>query len=352
MGKEKTGNSAITKLCSLCLMLVFLCSTLSGCDLSGNKDSGQIKIGITLYDQYDTFLDQLMDSFNENVTLARKNEIDIVVSVYDASQNQSTQNEQVKQMIEDGCQIICVNLVDRTDPTIIIDMARNADVPVIFFNRELVESDLMQWEKLYYVGADAFESGVMQGEIAAADILTDSDIDKNGDGLIQYFVLEGEAGHQDSIIRTEYAVDAILDAGIQVDKEGYAIANWNREQAQAKVLQVINDGKDDIEIIIANNDDMALGAIDAYETAGIALEDRPKIYGIDGTDEGLSAMKNKALAGTVYNDKEGQAQALFNLAYALATDSDLSDLELIDGKYIRLPYEKITEETLEDFLDR
>ena len=352
MGKEKTGKSAITKLCSLCLILVFLCSSLSGCDLSGNKDSGQIKIGITLYDQYDTFLDQLMDSFNENVTLARKNEIDIVVSVYDASQNQSTQNEQVKQMIEDGCQIICVNLVDRTDPTIIIDMARNADVPVIFFNRELVESDLMQWEKLYYVGADAFESGVMQGEIAAADILADSDIDKNGDDLIQYFVLEGEAGHQDSIIRTEYAVDAILDAGIQVDKEGYAIANWNREQAQAKVLQVINDGKDDIEIIIANNDDMALGAIDAYETAGVALEDRPKIYGIDGTDEGLGAMKNKALAGTVYNDKEGQAQALFNLAYALATDSDLSDLELIDGKYIRLPYEKITEENLEDFLDR
>ena len=65
-------------------------------------------------------------------------------------------------MIENGCSVICVNLVDRTAPTGIIDLARKNNVPVIFFNRELVEEDLMQWDKLYYVGADAYQSGHWQ----------------------------------------------------------------------------------------------------------------------------------------------------------------------------------------------
>ena len=75
---------------------------------------------------------------------------------------------------EDGCDIICVNLVDRTDPTTVIDLAEKNDILVIFFNRELVEEDLERWDKLYYVGAKAFESGMMEGQIAAAAFFTGS----------------------------------------------------------------------------------------------------------------------------------------------------------------------------------
>jgi len=348
LGGQKEGMSRIK--ISIMLIIVMICISLTGCDIGKNKENAQIKIGVTLYDQYDTFLDQLMDCFNEYVADARKSNIDIAVTVYNASQSQTTQNEQVKEMIADGCQVICVNLVDRTDPTIIIDMARKADVPVVFFNRELVESDLMQWEKLYYVGADAFESGLMQGEIAAEDIESDKNIDRNGDGVIQYLVLEGEAGHQDSILRTEYAVDALIEAGIKVDKKGYAIANWNREQAQAKIAQLISEDVDDIEILFANNDDMALGAIDAYKEAGIDADEWPKIYGIDGTEEGLQALIDGDMAGTVYNDKEGQALALYELAYDLATGLDMSDLNMIDSKYIRLPYSKVTLDNVQDYV--
>ena len=85
-------------------------------------------------------------------------------------------------------------------------MARNEDIPVIFFNREPVREDLMQWEKLYYVGCDAEQSVIMQGEIAAEYINSHSEVDKNKDGKIQYVLLEGEAGHQDAISRTEYSV--------------------------------------------------------------------------------------------------------------------------------------------------
>lgn len=332
------------------LVLSFMSALFSGCNFSKDDTVTQIKIGVTLYDQYDTYLGQLMNSFNEFVAESRKNGNDIIVSVYDASNSQTKQNDQVKEMIEAGCQVICVNLVDRTDPSIIIDMARKAEVPIIFFNRELVESDLMQWEKLYYVGADAFESGIMQGKLAAEAISRDKRIDKNGDGIIQYLVIEGEAGHQDAILRTEYAVDTLIGAGIKVDKEGSAIANWSREQAQAKVAQYINEGGEDLEVIFANNDDMALGAIDAYKKANIELSKRPVIYGIDGTQEGLQALLNGSLAGTVYNDKEGQAKALYELAYDLATHTDISDVGLTDAKYIRLPYTKVTIENVYDYL--
>lgn len=332
------------------LVLSLMSALFSGCNFSKDDTVTQIKIGVTLYDQYDTYLGQLMNSFNEFVAESRKNGNDIIVSVYDASNSQTKQNDQVKEMIEAGCQVICVNLVDRTDPSIIIDMARKAEVPIIFFNRELVESDLMQWEKLYYVGADAFESGIMQGELAAEAISRDKRIDKNGDGIIQYLVIEGEAGHQDAILRTEYAVDTLIGAGIKVDKEGSAIANWSREQAQAKVAQYINEGGEDLEVIFANNDDMALGAIDAYKKANIELSKRPVIYGIDGTQEGLQALLSGSLAGTVYNDKEGQAKALYELAYDLATHTDISDVGLTDAKYIRLPYTKVTIENVYDYL--
>ena len=119
----------------------------------------------------------------------------INVEVVDAAGSQTTQNEQVKSLIEKGCDVICVNLVDRTEPTTITDMAEKNDVPLIFFNRELVAEDLARWEKLYYVGADAFGYGIIEGELAAETFQSDPKYDKNGDGICQYVVLEGEAGH-------------------------------------------------------------------------------------------------------------------------------------------------------------
>ena len=65
--------------------------------------------------------------------------------------------------------------------------------------------------------------------------------DKNGDGVFQYIVLEGEADHQDAIVRTEYAVSTITDQGVPVEKLGYAIANWNRAQANTK-MESASDG--------------------------------------------------------------------------------------------------------------
>lgn len=327
--------------------------SLIGCGISTGKSSQEkksIKIGVTLYDKNDTFVSQLMESF---MAYAKEKETEtgvvINVEVYHAASDQSTQNDQVETMINNGCDVLCVNLVDRTAPTNIIDKAKAADVPIVFFNRELVEGDLQRWNKIYYVGASANESGTLQGKIAAEEIMNKDTSDKNGDGIIQYVILEGEAGHQDAIVRTEFSVKALLAQNIEVEKLAHAIANWNRAQAQMKYTQMLKEFSTDIELVIANNDDMALGAIDALKAADIPRDEWPIIVGVDGTDVGLKAIADGEMAGTVYNDRDGQAKAMMNLAYGLASQTDISYLKLEAGKYIRLPYQRVEKEDVENY---
>lgn len=324
---------------------------LTGCGSEAEKDDNKVKIGVTLYNQQDTFVSSMMDEFVDCVAEKEITEgVTILVEVYNASDDQTTQNNQVETMINDGCDVICVNLVDRTAPTSIIDMAESADIPIIFFNRELVPEDLERWDKLYYVGADAEESGIMQGAMVAKYFIENESMDKNQDGYLQYIVLEGEAGHQDAVLRTESSTKAITNAGVKVDKLGYAIANWNRAQAQTKMNQLLETHGDAIELVLSNNDDMALGAIDALKERNIEKANWPVIVGIDGTGVGLEAIKNEDMTGTIYNDKEGQAKAMLELAYTLARGEELSMLELEDGKYIRLPYETVWPGDVERYL--
>ena len=125
-------------------------------------------------------------------------------------------------------------------------------------------------------------------------------------------------------------------------------------------MEQLIDGKNgsDIELVLANNDDMALGAIEAYQGRGISEEEWPAIFGIDGTDTGLEAVIAGTMAGTIYNDKVGQARAMEELAYTLTSGGSLDKMQLPDGvamqdnKYIRLPYEKVDREKAEEYLSK
>lgn len=313
---------------------------------------GKSYIGVAYYNQSDTFLNELLDSFKEQLKEMQNEDMDTVVMVRDAAGVQRTQDDQVKELINAGCDVLCVNLVDRADPSEIIDMAREHEVPIIFFNREPVAEDLMQWDQIYYVGADAEESGVMQGELAADMIKNNSQTDRNRDGKIQYVVLEGEPGHQDAIIRTETAVKTLTDSGIELEKLSYQIANWNRAQAENRMEQLIGQYPNQIELVLSNNDDMALGAMDAYKKLNYTETALPVFFGIDGTDAGLEAVVDSELAGTVYNDKEGQAKAMAELCWALITGDGMEELEFQKERCIYLPYAKVTEENADEFIAR
>lgn len=329
-------------------------SALLLCACSGTKTDGTIRlqVGIACYDRSDTFINSLIDSYKERLEPYQEEGLSVTVTVMDAAGLQRRQNDQIKELLNSGCNVLCVNLVDRTDPSEIIDLARDNDVPIIFFNREPVAEDMLQWSELYYVGAYAEQSGVMQGELAAEAIRENEAIDRNGDGKIQYVVLEGEPGHQDAIIRTENAVETLKKNDIRLEKLSYGIANWSRAQAQNRMTQMIGQYPDQIELVLANNDDMILGAIDAYEALGIAREDQPVFFGIDGTDVGLEAVLAGKMAGTVYNDKEGQAGAMVKLTAALITGEGMDDIAFENERYIYLPYEKITIENAGEFRDQ
>lgn len=322
---------------------------LCACGKKQQDGTAKVHVGVTCYDKSDTFLNELLLCLRLQFHELESDDLQITLTIRDAAGSQRTQDDQVKELIEADCNVLCVNLVDRADPSEIIDLGRDNDVPIIFFNREPVAEDLMQWDELYYVGADAKQSGIMQGELAADLIQSNSQIDRNKDGKIQYVVLEGEAGHQDAIIRTENAVDTLKSKGVELEKLSCGIANWNRAQAQNRMLQMISQYQSSIELVLANNDDMALGAIDAYEQLNYTESARPVFFGIDGTDVGLQAVMDSSLAGTVYNDKEGQAAAMTKLAVALVTGEGMETIEFENDKYIYVSYDKVIKDNVNEF---
>src|SRR5699024_7044114 len=111
-----------------------------------NVKKSSMKIGISIYNYYDTFISGLQNYLIEEAKLKEQEEgITITLDIVNAGGSQVSQNYQVEKFIQQDYDILCINLVDRTDASIIIDMAMNADIPIIFFNRELVEKDLERW---------------------------------------------------------------------------------------------------------------------------------------------------------------------------------------------------------------
>ena len=339
------------RLCIAILTVIGIGYLIMGCGASESDDQNEIYVGIACYDQGDIFISNLIQCFKNELNSQKGDSYDVMVTVRDAVGSQRTQNDQVKEMIDEGCNILCINLVDRTDPSEIIDCAKEKNIPIIFFNREPVAEDMMQWDKLYYVGAKARQSGQMQGEIAADLILKDKSIDKNHDGKIQYVVLEGEMGHQDAIVRTDSSVETILAKGIKMEKLSYEIANWKRAQAQNRMEQLIRQYGNTIELVLSNNDDMALGALDSYRIMGYTKDDMPMMLGVDGMQEALEAVKDGRLTGTVYNDKEGQAQVMAAIVFASVSGKGLDGINFENLTEVYLPYQKVTIDNVDNYLE-
>ena len=334
------------------MLLTFV---LSGCGAAaGPAPSNEIKIAVLVYDEYDTLIDSMTRYMTKWCRQKEKeNGIRITLDIVSAKKSQLTQNDQAEKFIDEKYDVLCVNLVDRTDATMIIDMAMSSDTPIIFFNREPVEKDLSRWEKIYYVGAVARQSGELQAGIIK-DALSDKDkfaaIDANGNGTIQYVMLEGEAGHQDTLVRTSVCINELVDAGFSLEKLGDEYANWERDQARTKMLELIDRYPFQIEMVIANNDDMALGALDAIREKDYPLD--PFVVGINGTEEALEAIRTMKLDGSVYNDSKGQAETIMEMAYALGRGGQIPDsVELTFDKYAFMPYSIITYDNVQEYMN-
>ena len=323
------------------LIVVAAVAAVGGLWFYGTKDGGReekktaLRIGVLLYRNDDTFIGTLRNSLEQAAKdYEKETGIRVALDVRDAKRNQITQNSQAERMIDLDCDVLCVNIVDRSAASGIIDKAMEADTPIVFFNREPVAEDMNRWEKLYYVGADAKESAVLEGQILVdAYKKNPSSLDRNGDGIVSYVLLEGETNHQDSLIRTEWSIQTLKDGGVPIRRITGGIANWEKNQASALMEQWLSEYGTEIELVIANNDDMALGAIDAIERAGIVTV---TIKLVDGTPAGQDAFREGKLFGTVESSKEIYAKRIFDTAEELAMGK-----EVTQEKYFWSPQQMI-----------
>ncbi|MDR1059588.1 MAG: galactose/glucose ABC transporter substrate-binding protein MglB [Treponema sp.] len=328
-------------------MILLVTGTMAFATGGQQAGSGGLpQIGVAIYKFDDTFMSYTRNSIEQNA------QGKAAVTTVDSQNAQPTQNDQVDQFITKRMNAIAINPVDRTAAGAIIDKAKAGNVPVVFFNREPFAEDMNKWDQVYYVGAKAEESGTMQGEIVVDYWKANPAADKNGDGVIQYIMLKGEPGHQDAELRTEYSIKAITAAGLKVQLLAEDTAMWDRPRAVEKMDAFWARFGDQIEVVLCNNDDMALGVVESLRKAGFFTGDKfLPVVGVDATAPALQALSEGTLLGTVLNDAQNQGKATFDLAYALATKANPGSAgwTLTNGKYVWVPYQKVTRDNYRNF---
>jgi len=324
-------------------MLLVLVLALSLVACGGGKADGEI--AIFWYTFGDTYLSSVRAAMTETLDASGAK-----YQHYDANGSQTTQTEQIQTAITKGASVLVVNIVDASsdDATqAIIEMAKKAKLPLVFFNRSVSEELVSAYDKAAYVGTDYTQAGHMQGKLIGDYLMTDYDaFDLNGDGVISYVMFKGQEGNMEADARTQYGVedaDAVLTAAGKpalsfydannaskylVDQNGAWSAAQGQEYMQTILTQYSEDNGNMVELVIANNDDMALGAIAALQAAGYNKNDGGKtipVFGVDATAAAQEAIAAKSMTGTIKQDAVGMANAVVVIAQNLVAEKDKFD---------------------------
>lgn len=334
------------------MLATFAVGTLvmAGCGSDSTSGGGDLpQVGVAIYKFDDTFMSGVRARIDADAK--GKAKVDIV----DSQNSQPTQNEKVDLFLNKKYEAIGVNIVDRPAAGGIIDKAKAANVPVVFLNREPLKEDMAKWDKVYYVGAKAEQSGEMQGKILADYFKKHPEAYKSKDNVLHYVLIKGEPGHQDAELRSKYVIESLKKEGIQVEEVAQDTAMWDRVKGQEKMAAFLSSYGDKIDAVIANNDDMALGAIEALKAAGYFKDGKyMPVVGVDATAPAVQALKDGTLLGTVLNNAKKQGDAVFNLMLVLAKgetpNKDNVGFDIVDKQYIWVPYEIVTKENADQIL--
>jgi len=325
--------------------VALLALTLSAC----SSDDGVVTIGANIYTYNDNFMNGVVRPELERYA----EELGVELDMVDSEGDQAKLNDQVDVFIDKGVDVLAINLVDPAAAKNIIDKAKAADIPLILFNKEATEDGVMDtYDKVWYVGTDSAEAGIIQGEMMVADWQANTDWDLNDDGVLDYVLLKGEPGHPDAEARTVEAVKAFVDAGITVNELAIqASPTWSTADAKNTMdAWLTATFADDIELVICNNDGMAFGAFQALDAVSKVLP----VYGVDALDQALTMIGDGELNGTVLNDGVNQARATIDLAINAAEGNDIvagTDWVIMtDGtKAVRVAYVAVTAANYTDF---
>ena len=304
------------------------------------------KVGAAIYKYDDEFMSFIRNSM-ENDAYGR-----IALNMNDSQNDQNIQLKQIDDMISKGVRALAINLVDPKAAQAVINKAKAADLPIIFFNKEPEAKVLNSYDKVWFVGTDSKESGILQGKMIV-DLWNEnkSKWDKNKDGKLSYVLLKGEPGHPDAEARTKYALDEIKKAGIPVEELAEATAMWDAAKAKDKMDGWISKFNDRIEFVISNNDVMALGALDSLEKAGYLSEKKfIPVVGIDAIPDAVKKIKTGTMVGTILNDANNQGKAIIDLITNVANGKNVvsgTSWKITNNKYVRIPYVTIIKDNVD-----
>lgn len=242
-----------------------------------------------------------------------------VFTVY-AKNDQSKQNKQISSLIEENYDLLIVEPVQTAVSGWIVEQAKVAAVPVLFINREPAQEVLEAWENVCYVGSDAAQPGLLQGQII---LQTPDSGDINGDGIVTCVVIGGPADHLDAQLRTESCCKALTDQGIEVVRLDAGSGDWTQASGKRVCEYALSQYGKDIEVVFCNNDAMALGAQAAIQDAGRTVGNDIYLVGIGGEKTVMDLVQNGSMTGTVAADS--QELAKYTLAAVKA---------LLDGKAV------------------
>jgi len=290
-------------------------------------DHGEKTIAVFYYSYPDVYISTVRDVLDRQLTAAG-----IQFTNYDGNNHQATQLDQINNALANGDSLLVVNLVDTDSDTTqtIVDAATAKNVPVIFFNRPIPDS--MIKDDVLFIGTDAPEAGHLQGKMIGEYLVENFDkVDLNGDGVITYAMLKGQEGNAEADARTKYAIEdanaILVENGLPklqyynpsafsgVDNQYYEVdkhGTWSAAQGYDIISRAIANSTDMIELIVANNDAMAHGAIQALQAAGYNESGKTVIpvFGVDATEQAKQHIRFGEMTGTVKQDNVGMATAI------------------------------------------
>lgn len=279
------------------------------------------------------------DQFLTSLETAAKDkaaEMGIDFSVVDANGDASAQIAHVQTFAANGCDAIIVGMVNNDSAQEIINAA--GDAKVVFVNRQPDLSVLKDGE-VVYVGTDERLYGQNQAKYLSEVLKAEGKTD------IKAILFMGILGLDNVNKRTDSVKQGLKDAGINVEYVYEDTAEWDRAKAMDKMVQVIG-GNTEYDVVICNNDDMALGVIEAYKSLGKEID--VPIVGIDATEVGVSAIKDGTLACTVFQDPVAQGGGTITCAIGMLEGTEVEGL--VDNYYNITPV-LVTKDNVDTFKD-
>ena len=312
-------------------------------ETAGNADLADKKVGVCIYQFADNFM-TLFRTELENYLVSQGFSKDNI-TIVDGANDQATQTNQIQNFITQGVDVLIINPVNSSSAATITDLVVGANIPLVYINREPDADEEARWESngwnVTYVGCDARQSGTMQGEILV-DLGQDK-VDLNGDGKIQYIMIEGDPENVDAQYRTEFSVKALEDAGWTVEELDDQVGNWDQATAQQLVANSLS-AHPETEVVFCNNDAMALGALQSIEAAGRKVGEDIYLVGVDALTEALEDVLAGTMTGTVFNDHIAQSHGAADAAINYITGAG-------NDYYIGCDYVKVTTDNAQSVLD-